>query len=209
MKKEIIEGRKQYFETVVKLTKDIPGSIVECGFGEGHTANMLLNILEEQEVSKDKQIWLFDSFEGFPEPSTQDQPKKTGTSKGQWNKPDAFEYAQKLKKQSNFNVNIVKGFLEDVLHEKFTDDTISLLHLDVDLYNSYKVCLNELYNKVSVGGIIMFDEYKSRIQLKKYPGAALAIDEFFNEQGIDLNSEMITVQKKVNPDYQKFYFIKK
>ena len=40
---------------------------------------------------------------------------------------------------------------------------------------SYKECLNLLYDKVISGGSIIFDEYYSH----KYPGARIAIDEFF------------------------------
>ena len=50
-----------------------------------------------------------------------------------------------------------------------------MLHLDCDLYESYKISLTNLYDKVVAGGIIMFDEYDDQ----RWPGARRAIDEFF------------------------------
>jgi hypothetical protein len=35
-----------------------------------------------------------------------------------------------------------------------------------------------LYNKVTIGGSIIFDEYYSH----KYPGAKIAVDEFFEDK---------------------------
>ena len=51
---------------------------------------------------------------------------------------------------------------------------IALLHLDVDLYQSYKDCLTHLFPKVASGGVILFDERES----ETYPGGKKAIDEF-------------------------------
>ena len=53
------------------------------------------------------------------------------------------------------------------------------------------------------GGIILFDEYKSPTQLKNFPGAAKAIDEFFENNNI--NVEMRMVEWK---NVQKFYMVK-
>lgn len=53
---------------------------------------------------------------------------------------------------------------------------IALLHLDVDLYESYKTALDWLWPFVSPGGIVTFDEYRS----EAFPGATRAIDEFLH-----------------------------
>jgi hypothetical protein len=53
--------------------------------------------------------------------------------------------------------------------------SIALLHLDCDLYESYKLALETFYDKVQPDGVIMFDEYAD----ERWPGARKAIDEFF------------------------------
>ena len=54
-----------------------------------------------------------------------------------------------------------------------------LLHLDCDLYQSYKDSLEFLYPKVVRNGIIAFDEYVN--EEWAFPGAVKAINEFFGE----------------------------
>ena len=77
-----------------------------------------------------------------------------------------------------FRITMVKGFLEQTLPQ-YTGDKIALLHLDVDLHDSYRVALEQLYPKVVPGGIILFDEYMNTAEYEKFPGARKAIDDFF------------------------------
>ena len=55
---------------------------------------------------------------------------------------------------------------------------ISFLHLDCDLYGSYKTCLQYLHPKLSNKAIVLYDEYNH----PKWPGATKAINESFNEK---------------------------
>jgi hypothetical protein len=73
-------------------------------------------------------------------------------------------------------VRLVRGFFDRTLSG--FDGRIALLHLDCDLYESYITCLNALYDKVTPGGLILFDEYEDQT----FPGAKVAIDEFFKDK---------------------------
>ena len=73
-------------------------------------------------------------------------------------------------------VHLVKGLFDKTLPTY--EGRIALLHLDCDLYESYRVALTTLYEKVSPGGLIMFDEYKD----DRWPGATKAIDDFFADK---------------------------
>lgn len=55
---------------------------------------------------------------------------------------------------------------------------IALLHLDIDRYESARVCLDHLYDKVTPGGIIQVDDYGH------WAGARNALHEFFDHRGI-------------------------
>ena len=79
-------------------------------------------------------------------------------------------------------VHLHKGYFEESLPLINKDLKISLLNLDVDLYSSYKTCLEELFDKVIKGGIICFDEYQS----DKWIGAKKAIDEFARYKNIEI-----------------------
>ena len=54
-------------------------------------------------------------------------------------------------------IKLVKGFFHDSL-PKFKGTKVSFLHLDVDLYQSYKETLEYFWPRVSTGGVILFDE---------------------------------------------------
>ena len=73
------------------------------------------------------------------------------------------------------NVALVKGWFSDTL-PNYDGANIALLHIDADLYDSYKSVLDNLWAKVAVGGIVVFDEYHS----DGWPGARKAVDEFFD-----------------------------
>lgn len=81
----------------------------------------------------------------------------------------------------------------------YPESSIALLHLDVDLYLSYKVVLEKFYCKVTKGGIILFDEYLGGLDYLKFPGAYKAISEFLGDK----------IKKiKKDPDTGKFFIIK-
>ena len=73
-------------------------------------------------------------------------------------------------------IRLVKGWFDEPLPRY--DGRIALLHLDCDLYDSYRLALETLYDKVQPGGVVMFDEYNET----RWPGATKAIDEFFAER---------------------------
>jgi len=173
---------RQYFLHVSKLVNEVEGSFVETGFGEGVSANIFVELMNQNLITK-RDIWLYDSFEGFPEPSPEDKSPRN-PRKGEWRRP--IEPALEMKNKIDTNVHVIKGFFEDTIPDSYTDKEIAILHLDCDLYNSYKVCLEGLYEKVVPGGLILFDEYKSPQQLKSFPGASKAIDSFFEKIDIQL-----------------------
>ena len=77
----------------------------------------------------------------------------------------------------NENVDLIKGNVLETIPsyiEKNTHLKISLLHIDVDLFEPTKVCLEYLFPKLVKGGIVILDDYGA------FPGANKAIDEYFN-----------------------------
>lgn len=154
------------------LCSQIPtGDIVECGIGKTRTFQMLIYL------NQGKNIIGFDSFSGFPDVSVFDNSFRN-PEKGQWNIMTNKKAIDTIKcMQIDLSkVKIIEGYFEDTL--KQYEGEIAFLHLDCDLYNSYKVCLEKLFSKVKKGGIVAFDEYNE----PKFPGATKAIDEFLNKK---------------------------
>lgn len=190
------EHKEKKILLLTDLLKASPkeGVIVECGVGHGFSLSILSNISK-------KRIYAFDSFEGFPEKLSDKEDK---------NLSKALKYSKWHYKLMNidlvkknllnngiteidFNERIIfkKGFFPKSF-EGF-DEAISFLHLDVDLYESYKDCLEFFYPKVLKGGIVTFDEYTLDNTLKEkkgwdFRGAKIAIDEFLAKNNIKLNN---------------------
>ena len=175
----------EYFADKLRRVASIEGDIVECGVGVGHSLMLLLTLAYEE--GKGRIVWGLDSFQGYPEPSEEDASELRNPKKGQWNNitPETlndilFRRCQ-LPAPARGQLQIVPGFFADTL-PKFEARNIALLHLDVDLYQSYKDCLTHLYSKVQPGGVILFDEYRQGNVSEVFPGAAKAIDEFFADK---------------------------
>ncbi len=175
-----------YHQRMYEQIKHLPGDIVECGIGQGVTFTFLTTLAYNDPTPRT--IWGFDSFEGFPEPTAEDDSIRA-PKKGDWRLTSVSEYYKYVTNLgfgddwTKSNVIFVKGFFEDSL-QHYTGDQIAYLHLDVDLYASYVTTLEGLYDKVVPGGVILFDEYMRGMDQIKYPGAKQAIDEFFADKGV-------------------------
>jgi hypothetical protein len=199
---------KQY-KFFLKQVKDIPGDIVECGFGCGFTCAIFINILKEFGITKN--IWEFDSFEGFPEPHKNDK-GAIFPSKGFMNKSHKVDRWLELEEANTLidnvckghkyprdKVKLIPGFYQETLPHMYTGDKISLLHIDCDLYESYKYSL-KLYDKVVEGGIIIFDDYQTeKVRRVIWPGANIAVNEFVRAKGLTIedDNKKYYVRKKV------------
>lgn len=170
--------RIMYFRDQIESVANVKGDIVECGVSIGHGA--LLFLLLSEYLNVERTYYGFDSFEGFPDPIEKDEATPI-TGRDYWANPsetvlrvlrDGRVPEDKIKNQ----VRLIKGWFNETLAKY--DGNIALLHLDCDLYESYKICLESLYDKVSQGGIIMFDEYLDT----RWPGATKAIDGFFSDK---------------------------
>jgi hypothetical protein len=170
--------RYLYFLDQVERVKAVPGDIVECGVSIGHGA--LLFLLMSEYVGMERDYYGFDSFTGFPDPVEKDAVTPI-IGKGFWASPSdtvmkVLQDGRVPERIIRERLHLVKGLFEQTLATY--QGRIALLHLDCDLYESYRLALQTLYAKVASGGVIMFDEYADN----RWPGAQKAIDEFFADK---------------------------
>lgn len=160
------------------VSRDIAGDVVECGSAQGGSAALMALTLRQ--LKSQRKLWLFDTFEGLPPPSSQDPDFElanlfTGTCIGTLNEVrELFHRLNVL-----HGVEFVKGLFQDALPVNRVPQ-IALLHIDGDWYESVKVCLEFLYDKVVAGGVIQLDDYGY------WKGARKAVDEFFDQRGIQV-----------------------
>jgi O-methyltransferase len=74
-------------------------------------------------------------------------------------------------------VRFLPGWFRDTLPDA-PIERLSILRLDGDFYESTFIALESLYDKVSPGGFILVDDYRSWMNCK------LAVDDFRSDRGI-------------------------
>jgi hypothetical protein len=180
--------RLLYFYEHLRTIQGITGDVVECGVGWGRSVlalSIAMHALNQKRV-----IYGFDSFEGFPEPTKEDLPGKAVRGHYKTLQDSVIKHLLNSGLSEEFvasNIRLVPGFFVDSL-PVYDGGGIALLHLDVDIYSSYKETLEFFFPKVVAGGIILFDEYQST---EKYPGARKAIDEFFDGRTEKINKSKL------------------
>lgn len=168
---------------ILKLLKSVahlPGDVAECGVYQGSTLIPTGLFLYQNKISKT--LFGCDSFEGFNEDvlaeislGGADDPQKKLGGFGDTSYSVLKKKLQRL--GLNEQVQLVKGYFEKSLPE-LSDRRFSFVHLDCDLYDSYKTCLEFFYPRLEQGGIILFDEYNDAA----WPGCNKAVDEFLAEK---------------------------
>lgn len=166
---------------LAERTINISGAVVECGVWRGGMIGGIASIL-----GKDREYYLFDSFEGLPEVKDIDgkdaaswQKNTTGVDYFDNCKAEA-EYANKAMKIANVSddtIHIVKGWFNETLPFGNYEFPISLLRLDGDWYESTMTCLQYLFPNVVPGGIIIIDDYHT------WEGCAKAIHDYLSRNG--------------------------
>jgi hypothetical protein len=150
---------QERFETIINHTNkisDTKGDIVECGVWKGGMSIFL------SKMFPNKNIWVCDSYEGCQDPNL-------GKYIHIGERHTLGMYAVSLEEvKENFKiydaldeprVKFLKGWVRDTLHPDICDiQKISLLRIDVDSYSATLEVLDYLYDKVSKGGIIIFDD---------------------------------------------------
>jgi len=157
---------------------NIGGDLVECGCARGGSAALLGLTLQQMKVHRP--LWLFDTFEGLPAPALHDPDYEIaelykGTCRG------TVAEVRRLftELQLAGDIHFVKGLFQNTLATAPVKQ-IALLHIDGDWYESIKVCLENLYDKVVPGGVIQFDDYGY------WKGARRAVDEFLGLRKIQV-----------------------
>ena len=189
----------RYFSRMYDRVKEGPGDIVECGVGRGQSFFMLAYLMTRVPSPHARMLWGFDSFQGFPEPTLEDasprNPKKGEIRIEQEEVLLRLEESGIDAQTFRDSIRIVPGFFDETLSQ-FPDRPIALLHIDADLYQSYRAVLTKLFPRVVPGGVVLFDEYGT----VNFPGATKAINEYFAQTSCQIQRE---------PVYGRYFVVKK
>jgi len=144
----------------------LQGDIAEVGVYNGGSALLLCRL------NPNGHIYLFDTFEGLPEVTKQDNYHLQGDFN------DASERrVKKLLKDYN-HWRIYKGTFPADTGKAIENIHFRLVHLDVNTYTSYRDALQFFYHRMIRDGVIIMDDYGSNYCL----GAKKAIDKFIRDK---------------------------
>jgi len=159
--------------------KNLNGDVCEFGVAQGETSALIAN---EIALSGNKNLHLFDSFEGLPNPSEKDQLKDDIFSldsmeayAGTMSYPEDMVRAR-LKAISFPSQRYVihKGFIEQILtKDGGLPKAVSFAYVDFDFYDPIKLTLEFLHGITPNGAIIIVDDYDFFST-----GPKAAVDEF-------------------------------
>jgi|694.fasta_scaffold139121_4 O-methyltransferase len=162
--------------------ENILGSLVECGVWKCGLLGLMK--LSDKSYGGSREVVGFDSFRYVPPPDTKE------------------DLSISLLQAKN-NLKIM-GAEDCILHEGYFHETfprvrdsiknISILRIDAGLYEVTKLCLEEFYSKVSIGGYVIIDDYGHYKECKK------AVDEFRENNNIH--------SKIVHTDYTEIWWKK-
>lgn len=167
--------------------RGIRGAFAECGVWRGGCAAVMAAV--SRRAGSHRPVWLFDSFEGLPEPSEADgraaaeyageqaggQLRSIGRTVA--TADDVREIMGKLKIDPTTLI-IREGWFQSTIPQSVsTIGPIALLRLDGDWYESTLVCLQGLYDLVVSGGVVVIDDYDY------WEGCRRAVDDFFAARG--------------------------
>lgn len=142
----------QLVAEVLKLSDTL--NFIEIGVWRGGTAAV---ISKKMELCKGKgKFFLADTFTGVPKTGKED----TFYTGGEHNDTSKETVERLLADVGSKNTEILQGiFPEDTAHLIPDDLKFGLCHIDVDVYLSAKDCLEWVWDKLVVGGMVVFDDY--------------------------------------------------
>ena len=169
---------------IFKLILPVKGSIVECGVFRGFGLMgwaKLSTMLEPEDLTR--RIYGFDSFAGFPSASERDDNRVAAVTPGGL-RADSYDELLALVDEYDRDrflghipkVHLIKGDVTQTIPKFIVDEphvVVSLLFLDLDLYEPTKVAIESFLPRMPKGAVIAFDELDNPM----WPGETLALLE--------------------------------
>lgn len=180
-------------EYIVK--NNIPGDFVECGVWKGGSSMLIAKTLQKFGVT-DRNIWMYDTYEGMVEPGVEDKDLMGGKAHDIWTKLknddksgwcvsslDEVKNNLNLTGYSSDHLHFIQGMVEDTIPFNIPKGNIALLRLDTDWYESTKHELEHMYPLLINKGVFIIDDYGHWVGAKK------ALDEYLlqTKQSLLLN----------------------
>lgn len=172
---------------IFKRVLNVQGDVMECGvnWGGGLMTFAQLSAIFEP-VNLQRRIVGFDTFAGFSQVDGKDQHSQVYTAERRAGGYSADSHddlleAIRLYDSNRFighigKVELVRGDVAQSVPDYLAREpqtVVSLLHLDLDLYEPTKLCIEQFVPRMPKGAVIVFDELNNRT----WPGETAAVME--------------------------------
>ena len=170
------------------VAAEVKGAFAECGVWRGGSVLAMVLTLQDEGID-DRDIFLYDTFEGMTEPSVHDVSAHEQPALATWRsaqerdeKPwDGFFNEETFSEEDvrerliatgypAERLHFVRGRVEDTI-PAVVPPTLALLRLDTDWYESTLHEMDHLYPRLTKGGVLIVDDYGH------WEGARRAVDE--------------------------------
>jgi len=159
------------------ISAGVPGHVVELGCHEGGTSIQIRRLLDKLK-QKDRELHVYDSWEGVPAPTPQDAP-----AAGVW----PFEKGMCTTQRETFEYNfrqadltlprIHSGWFAQIPDAEYPTP-IAFAFFDGDLYTSIVDSFVKVYDKLSRGARVVIDDYA----WERLPGVKKACEDFLRDK---------------------------
>jgi len=159
---DALKSLKVMIQTVIR--EKIPGDFLEAGVWRGGASILAKGVLRSYGADKIRKVWVCDSFKGLPK-------NRTPHDNAVWERMHALRVS-KTAVQQHFrkfdlldeNVKFVEGYFVNSLPQIRANVTeLAVLRLDGDMYESTMDILFNLYEKVTIGGFVIIDDYGIKV----------------------------------------------
>ena len=153
------------------------GDFVEMGCYKGDTSLLLAEVLK----GSSKKLWIYDSFEGLPEKSMEDE-SVLGEN---FQSGELLVSKREVKERflrAGLPVPVIKKGWFNELSPDDMPEKIAFAFLDGDFYESIKFSLQLVASRIVEGGVIIVHDYNN----PALPGVKKAVDEWNKINSIKL-----------------------
>lgn len=150
----------------------VDGEFAECGVYRGGTAHVIAHALG-QAPNVGKRFHLFDTFKGLPALADKDP---TGHKSGEFGDVSLGEVKDYLR---GFPFVVYHPGVIPSTFQEVKDESFAFVHVDIDLLQSAQDCCSFFYDRVTPGGVMIFDNYGF---MRYKVGEKRAVDEFFRDK---------------------------
>jgi len=144
----------ELWDLVGQIAPQIEGDVLEVGVWRGGTAGVMAHKLNQ--VAKDKKIFLADTFTGVVKATDADS-QYDGGEHADTSEQTVKDLLGQTLQLSNFE--ILTGIFPEDTGSLIETRKFSICHVDVDVYLSTKDIVEWIWPRLSVGGMIIYDDF--------------------------------------------------